>query len=99
MRRLSFAFGPALAPCLTATAGPAVPADAVAEARAVEEALNGLKGLVASFSQTVDSPGLPRPQVEKGTVYLLRPGRMRWEYEAPRGKLAIADGRSSYVYL
>jgi outer membrane lipoprotein carrier protein len=82
-----------------APASPAVPADAVAEARAVEESLNGLRGLVASFTQTVESAGLPRPQVEKGTVYLLRPGRMRWEYEQPRGKLAIADGRKSYVYL
>src|SRR5256712_4442526 len=78
---------------------PAVPADAVAEARAVEEALNGLTGLVALFPQTVESAGLPRPQVEKGKVYLLRPGRMRWEYEVPRGKLAVADGRKSYVYL
>jgi len=77
----------------------AVPADAVAEARLVEEALNGLKGLVASFTQTVESAGLPRPQVEKGTLYLLRPGRMRWEYDVPRGKLAVADGRKSYVYL
>ncbi len=78
---------------------PPVPADAVIEARAVEEALNGLKGLVASFTQTVESAGLPRPQTEKGTLYLLRPGRMRWEYDVPRGKLAIADGRKSYVYL
>jgi outer membrane lipoprotein carrier protein len=29
----------------------------------------------------------------------MRPGRMRWEYEVPRGKLAIADGRKSWVYL
>ena len=77
----------------------AVPADAVTEARAVEDALNGLRGLVASFTQTVESAGLPRPQIEKGTVYLLRPGRMRWEYDVPRGKLAVADGRKSYVYL
>src|SRR5882672_3100655 len=76
-----------------------VPADAVSEARRVEEALNGLKGFVASFTQTVESPGLPRPQVEKGTLYLLRPGRMRFEYEVPKGKLAIADGKRSYVYL
>src|SRR2546425_13334842 len=83
-----------------ATGGPPpVPADAVSEARRVEEALNGLKGFVASFTQTVESPGLPRPQVEKGTVYLLRPGRMRWDYDVPRGKLAGADGRRTYVYL
>ena len=74
-------------------------ADAVGEARRVEEALNGVRGLVARFTQTVESAGLPGPQIEKGTLYLLRPGRMRFEYEVPRGKLAIADGRKSYVYL
>src|SRR5262245_44515103 len=78
---------------------PALPADAVSEARSIEEALNGLAGLVASFSQTVESAGLPRPQTERGTVYLLRPGRMRFEYDEPRGKLAIADGRKTYIYL
>jgi len=76
-----------------------VPADAVSEARSVEEALNGVRGLVASFTQTVESAGLPRPQLERGTLYLMRPGRMRWEYDVPRGKLAIADGRRSWVYL
>jgi outer membrane lipoprotein carrier protein len=75
------------------------PGDAVAEARRVEAALNGVRGLVARFTQTVESPGLPRPQVERGTVYILRPGRMRWEYDEPRGKLAVADGRRSWLYL
>ncbi len=84
---------------IAAGSPPPVPADAVSEARRVEEALNGLKGFVASFTQTVESPGLPRPQIEKGTVYLLRPGRMRWDYDVPRGKLAVADGRRTYVYL
>ena len=71
----------------------------MAEARRVEGALNGVKGLVASFTQTVESAGLPRPQIEKGTVYLMRPGRMRFEYDVPKGKLAIADGRKTYLYL
>ena len=82
-----------------ATGSPVVPADAVSEARRVEEALNAVRGLVASFTQTVESAGLPRPQIEKGTVYLLRPGRMRWEYDVPHGKLAIADGRRTHLYL
>jgi outer membrane lipoprotein carrier protein len=75
------------------------PADAISEARLVEAAINGLTGLVASFTQTVESAALPSPQVEKGTLYLLRPGRMRWEYSEPRGKLAIADGLRSYLFL
>ena len=74
-------------------------ADAVGEARRLEEALNGVRGLIASFTQTVESPGLPRPQIEKGTVYLLRPGRMRFQYDTPKGKLAISDGRKTYLYL
>jgi outer membrane lipoprotein carrier protein len=74
-------------------------ADAVSEARRVEEALNGIRGLIASFTQTVESPGLPRPQIEKGTMYLLRPGRMRFQYDIPKGKLAVADGRKTYLYL
>jgi outer membrane lipoprotein carrier protein len=74
-------------------------AEAVSEARLMEAALNSLTGLVAEFKQTVESPGLPGPQVEEGTVYFLRPGRMRWEYRRPPGKLAIADGRKTYLYL
>ncbi len=74
-------------------------ADAVSEARLLEAALSSLTGLVAEFTQTVESPGLPSPQVEKGTVYLMRPGRMRWEYRRPPGKLAIADGQRTYLYL
>ena len=92
-----------LAACLAAPGGApaalAVPADALAQARRLEAALASVRGLVARFTQTVESPGLPRPQVERGTVYLLRPGRMRFEYDDPRGKLAIADGRRFWLYL
>ena len=77
----------------------ATPEAALSEARLLEAALEGLDGLVATFTQTVESPALPSPQVERGTVYLLRPGRMRWEYEEPEGKLAIADGSRTYLYL
>jgi len=72
---------------------------AVEEARRVEVALQGIQGLVAAFTQTVESPGLPSPQIESGTLYLLRPGRMRWEYSRPPGKLAIADGSRTWLYL
>jgi outer membrane lipoprotein carrier protein len=84
---------------LIAAGAASAAADALSEARKLEAALGHLSGLVATFTQTVESPGLPSPQVEKGTVYLLRPGRMRWEYETPPGKLAIADGTRAYLYL
>jgi len=82
-----------------AVARPATEGEAVVEARLIEARLNASRGLVGRFTQTLDSPALPGPQEEKGTFYLLRPGRMRWEYEQPPGKLAIADGHRTYLYL
>src|SRR2546427_579479 len=70
-------------------------AAALSEARLLSAALNSLTGLTAAFTQTVESAALPSPQIERGIVYLLRPGRMRVEYLVPKGKLAIADGRRS----
>lgn len=77
----------------------AVPEGAVAAARALGARLAALHGLTARFTQTLDSASLPAPQVEKGTLYLLRPGRMRWEYSVPPGKLALADGVRTWLYL
>src|SRR5712692_5408013 len=77
----------------------AAPRDAVSEARLVEAALNSLTAMTALFTQTLESPALPSPQVERGVVYLQRPGRVRFEYEEPKGKLAIADGQRTYLYL
>lgn len=79
--------------------GAPAPPDAVSEARLIEAALNGTTGFIASFTQTLESAALPRPQVERGTLFMLRPGRMRWEYDEPRGKIAIADGRRTILYL
>jgi outer membrane lipoprotein carrier protein len=58
-----------------------------------------VRARTARFTQTLDSPSLPSPQVEEGVVYLMHPGRMRWEYARPAGKLAIADGERSWLYL
>src|SRR5262245_55238977 len=57
--------------------------DARAAARAVGERLAAVRGLTARFTQTLDAASLPGPQIEEGTLYLLRPGRMRWEYSRP----------------
>lgn len=56
-------------------------------------------GLVADFKQVLESRALPRPQEERGVVSLKFPGRMRWEYDTPPGKLAITDGKKAYLYL
>ncbi len=53
----------------------------------VEDYLNGVKSLSARFLQ-VDSAG----NVVHGQLYMRRPGRLRFEYDAPSPLLLVADG-------
>ncbi len=74
-------------------------ADARSEARRLQAGLRQVRALVGRFTQVVESPGLPSPRIERGTVHLARPGRMRWEYDDPPGKIAITDGRRAWLYV
>jgi outer membrane lipoprotein-sorting protein len=38
-------------------------------------------------------------RLESGTAYFRKPGRMRWEYEAPEKKLFVADGKTVWFYV
>ncbi len=70
---------------------PAAPAPVLAaeELGRIEAYLNALTTLKARFLQ-VDQRG----QVANGTLWLWRPGRMRFEYDPPSPILLIADGTS-----
>ncbi len=35
---------------------------------------------------------------ESGELTLRKPGRMRWDYTAPAGKLFVSDGKDVYLY-
>lgn len=36
---------------------------------------------------------------ESGTAYFRRPGKMRWEYDAPEKDLFLVDGKSAWFYV
>jgi outer membrane lipoprotein carrier protein len=55
--------------------------------------------LKAHFRHTLTAPALNQSEVEEGTVLLAPGGKMRWEYTKPPGKLAVADGKTGYLYL
>jgi outer membrane lipoprotein-sorting protein len=67
-------------------------------AHLLEEHYRNAKTLHAVFLERYSS-GPREAVVESGTVYFLRPGRMRWEYEAPEKKLFLADGKSVWFYV
>ena len=73
------------------------PAAALA-AHALEARYHDAKTLQAVFLERYkdSNQGL---QAESGKVYFSRPGRMRWEYEAPEQKLFISDGKMVWFYV
>ena len=66
-------------------------------ARAVDEHYNQLKTFKADFSEAYSGPGISRS--ESGTLWLKKPGRMRWEYRQPREKLFLTDSHTAFFYV
>lgn len=68
---------------------PALDADAQAQIARIESYLNGIHSLTARFTET-----WPNGAVTPGTVYVLRPGRLRLKYDPPAPIEILADGKS-----
>jgi outer membrane lipoprotein carrier protein len=79
-------------------AGGDVSPRAAAAARALEAHYRDTKTLQAVFLERY-SDSREGLQAESGTVYFSRPGRMRWEYEAPESKLFVSDGKTVWFYV
>jgi outer membrane lipoprotein carrier protein len=66
-------------------------------AKAVDEHYNRLRSLQSEFTEIYRGAGMDR--TESGTLWLKKPGKMRWEYRSPRDKLFLSDGRDAWFYL
>jgi outer membrane lipoprotein carrier protein len=66
--------------------------------RLLEAKYRDVRTAKAHFLQTYRD-GRSGIQVESGTVYFSRPGRMRWEYESPESKLFLADGKTVWFFV
>jgi outer membrane lipoprotein carrier protein len=62
----------------------------------VDRHYNALHSLRVNFVQQYDGMGQHRR--ESGTLLLKKPGRMRWVYSQPPGKLFVLDGKYAYFY-
>jgi outer membrane lipoprotein carrier protein len=84
-----------LAAILASSSAPS--ADIHALAQAVDNRYNHLRTLQAEFSEIYRGMGAER--TESGTLWLKKPGKMRWEYRSPREKLFLSDGKQAWFYL
>jgi outer membrane lipoprotein carrier protein len=82
----------AVAPCCAQQPAPS----AHELAQRVDHHYNQLHSLKAAFTESYAGLGMQR--TESGTLLLLKPGRMRWDYSTPPGKLFLLDGKYALFY-
>jgi outer membrane lipoprotein carrier protein len=88
----------ALAGCL-ALAIPALAAPTLDEAvSALEQAQRKVTDLKATFRQTAVNKALNQTIEARGTLYLKKPGRLRWEYQTPTPQEIVSDGTRLWIY-
>jgi len=66
-------------------------------AAAVDAHYDHLRTLEAEFTEVYRGAGMER--TESGTLWLKKPGKMRWEYRSPREKLFVSDGKDAWFYV
>lgn len=59
--------------------------------------LKGLIGFQADFAQTITQGGKEK-QTSTGQLSLEKPGKFRWDYEAPHKHMVLADTNHVWVY-
>jgi len=85
--------------CVTATIVSvySLAADVKTIAAAVDTHYNHLRSLEAEFTEVYRGSGMER--TETGTLWLKKPGKMRWEYRSPKEKLFVSDGKNAWFYV
>jgi outer membrane lipoprotein carrier protein len=66
-------------------------------AAAVDAHYNRLRSLEAEFTEVYRGSGMDR--TESGTLWLKKPGKMRWEYRSPKEKLFVSNGKDAWFYV
>jgi outer membrane lipoprotein carrier protein len=65
--------------------------------KTVEQRYNRADSLQVLFREDFTKTGHAR-RSENGLLDLRKPGRMRWEYADPKGKLGVGDGKVFWLY-
>ena len=70
--------------------------DSASLIRKVDDHYNHLNSLRAHYTEHYTGMGMDR--TESGTLLLKKPGRMRWSYDKPVGKVFVLDGKYAWFY-
>jgi outer membrane lipoprotein carrier protein len=73
------------------------PTDARQVAATIDARYNGMKSLRAEFTEVYSGGGIQRS--ESGTLWIKKPGKMRWDYSSPQKKIFVTDGATAWFYV
>ena len=93
MRRLILALAVVFASATTALAEAKFNPSDSADLDKVSDYLNGIHTMRGGFTQIG-----PQGQIDTGKFYVLKPGKMRFDYDPPNPTLVISDGLAVAVY-
>ncbi len=62
----------------------------------VDHHYNSLRSLRVQFTESYEGMGLKR--TESGVMLLKKPGKMRWSYTSPAGKMFVLDGKYAWFF-
>ena len=68
-------------------------------ARSLQQRYEKVRDFSADFIHTYRGGVLRKQAIERGTVAVKKPGRMRWVYTAPEKKTFVSDGKKIYSYI
>ncbi len=71
--------------------------DAGQVAARIDARYNGMKSLRADFTEIYSGGGVRRS--ESGTLWIKKPGKMRWDYASPQKKIFVTDGATAWFYV
>jgi outer membrane lipoprotein carrier protein len=87
-----------LALLMVATAVPAAAQSLDDVVREIESVYSRMTDLRADFTQTAFNKSLNQTIPARGTVYLKKGGKLRWEYTEPTPQEIVSDGKKLWVY-
>jgi outer membrane lipoprotein carrier protein len=67
--------------------------------KGVESRYNRAKTLQVLFQEDYTKKGEAKRPTESGLLMLRKPGRFRWAYNQPKGKLWVSDNKSLWLWL
>ena len=65
---------------------------------ALEQAQRRVTDLKAPFRQSAHNKVMNQTVEARGTLYLKKPGRLRWEYQTPTPQEIVSDGTKLWIY-